>query len=465
MKSDHHHYPLCLRRTGWLLCFLCLPVAHLWAQVSIGGMTWHDQNRNGIREASERSFSGVTVHLLQKEATGTFRVAGQYLTESDGSYMFVTGAGEYVVQFEQVQGYSFTQRNVGTLIEYDSDVDPATGQTALLVLSDGSNQGYINAGYVQTGGADLDLTISTMVTRVLVGESYTYTIHLVNKGPDKAFNVVVLDGLSSVAQLINTLPAVADTSERPLRWLLAEMAVGQIWTAEVTVRAIAIGVDDSRSCAATTSNDPDPANNCAELPIDVEVPVEISSFTAKSASGSVLVQWITESETENAGFYLYRGKRSDGPYEPLHAKLIEGQGTIQSRNEYEYHDTLVQVGETYYYKLADLDYSGRMEFHGPIAVEVTPPQVFSLQQNYPNPFNAETRIPFVLPDKQFVSLEIYSVLGQKVRTVLATTLPMGEHVARWDGLDDQGYALTSGMYLFVLQSGNLRQTRKMHLIR
>jgi hypothetical protein len=288
---------------------------------------------------------------------------------------------------------------------------------------------------------------------------------VVNKGPDKADNVVVLDGLSAVCQLINTFPAVSDTSGRILRWEISEMAAGQIWTAEVTMKAIAIGTDDSRSCAATTSNDSDPANNCAELPIDVQVSVEISSFTAKSAGGSVFLRWITESETENAGFYLYRCARSDGPFEPLNEKLIDGQGTIQSRNEYEYHDTHVQVGETYYYKLADLDYTGRMEFHGPIVVEVAQPQVFALQQNYPNPFNAETRIPFVLPDKQYVTLEIFSVLGQKVRTVLSTTLPMGEHVARWDGLDDQGYAMTSGLYLVVLQSGALRQTRKMHLIR
>jgi uncharacterized repeat protein (TIGR01451 family) len=440
-------------------------VAQLWAQVSIGGVTWLDQNRNGIHEANERSFSGITVRLLHKDATGSFHETGQYLTEADGSYMFITSAGEYVVQFEQVQGYSFTQRNAGTLPEYDSDADPSTGQTALLILSDGANQGYINAGYVQTGGADLDLSISANVTSVIIGQTYTYTIHVVNKGPDVAYNVVVLDGLSAVSELVNVFPVVTDTSARTLRWELTEMAAGQIWTAEVTMKAIVIGTDDSRCCAATTSNDSDPANNCAELPIDVQVPVEISSFSAKSANGSVFLQWITESETENAGFYLYRCNRSDGPFEPLNEKLIEGQGTIQSRKEYEYLDRHVQVGETYYYKLADLDYTGRLQFHGPIAVEVTPPQVFSLQQNYPNPFNAETRIPFVLPDKQYVSLEIYSVLGQKVRTVLATTMPMGEHVARWDGLDDQGYAMTSGLYLVVLQSGALRQTRKMHLIR
>lgn len=465
MKSDHRLYPHGLRRTAWLLSLFCLPVAQLWAQGSIGGVTWHDQNRNGIREASERGFSGITVHLLVKETSGSFRETVQYQTESNGAYMFIVSPGEYIVQFEQVAGYSFSQQHAGTLVEYDSDADPVSGQSALLTVADGGNQGYISAGYIQTGGADLELTIATMVTRVLVGETYSYTIQLINKGPDKAYNVIVLDGLSAVAQFISTMPVVEDSSARPLRWLLPEMEVGQIWTAEVTVRALSGGADDSRCCASTTSNDPDAANNCDELPIDVDLPVELSSFTAKSANGTVLLNWITESETENAGFYLYRSSRTEGPFEQLNAKLIDGRGTSQARSEYEYRDAHVQVGETYFYKLADLDYTGRMEFHGPLTVAVAPPQVFSLQQNYPNPFNAETRIPFVLPDKQYVTLEIYSVLGQKVRTVLATTLETGEHVARWDGLDDQGYALTSGLYLFVLQSGTLRQTRKMHLIR
>ena len=117
MKSDHRLYPHGLRRTAWLLSLFCLPVAQLWAQGSIGGVTWHDQNRNGIREASERGFSGITVHLLVKETSGSFRETVQYQTESNGAYMFIVSPGEYIVQFEQVAGYSFSQQHACNLVE------------------------------------------------------------------------------------------------------------------------------------------------------------------------------------------------------------------------------------------------------------------------------------------------------------------------------------------------------------
>ncbi len=93
------------------------------------------------------------------------------------------------------------------------------------------------------------------------------------------------------------------------------------------------------------------------------------------------------------------------------------------------------------------------------------PLEFALEQNYPNPFNPETTIRYRLDKPGAVRLEIYNLLGQKVRTLLDQTQNAGEHLIKWDGQDDTGRAVSSGVYLYRLQSGESVATRKLALIR
>ncbi|MHB9027667.1 MAG: DUF5696 domain-containing protein [Candidatus Latescibacterota bacterium] len=80
------------------------------------------------------------------------------------------------------------------------------------------------------------------------------------------------------------------------------------------------------------------------------------------------------------------------------------------------------------------------------------PAVLSLG-NYPNPFNAATTIRFTLPSSGPVNLEVYSVSGQKVRKLVDKHLPAGEHAVSWDGHDDRGRPVASGIYLSILRAG------------
>jgi hypothetical protein len=90
---------------------------------------------------------------------------------------------------------------------------------------------------------------------------------------------------------------------------------------------------------------------------------------------------------------------------------------------------------------------------------------FVLRQNYPNPFNPGTRIDFSTSVSQEVSLTVYDILGRQVRTLVSETLPIGEHPVWWDGRDDQGAQMTSGVYLYELKSGLDRQVRRMVLLK
>jgi hypothetical protein len=90
---------------------------------------------------------------------------------------------------------------------------------------------------------------------------------------------------------------------------------------------------------------------------------------------------------------------------------------------------------------------------------------FQLHQNYPNPFNPTTQISFELPSSEFVRLEVYNMLGQKVRTLLNENQSAGIHQLTWDARDDIGNELPAGIYYYQLKNKNFRQTRKMMLVK
>jgi photosystem II stability/assembly factor-like uncharacterized protein len=93
------------------------------------------------------------------------------------------------------------------------------------------------------------------------------------------------------------------------------------------------------------------------------------------------------------------------------------------------------------------------------------PQSIRLHQNYPNPFNPLTTIRYDLPASDFVTLEIYNLLGQKIKTLIAGLKPAGRHHAEWDGKDGAGLMMPSGVYLCRINVGNFNEVRKVVLMR
>jgi hypothetical protein len=98
------------------------------------------------------------------------------------------------------------------------------------------------------------------------------------------------------------------------------------------------------------------------------------------------------------------------------------------------------------------------------------PLSFSLAQNFPNPFNPTTMIRYTLGHSGEVTIVIYNVLGQKVRTLKDEFQDIGEYSVEWDAKDDKGEAAASGVYFYkviVLQNGErlYSETRKMVLMK
>ena len=88
-----------------------------------------------------------------------------------------------------------------------------------------------------------------------------------------------------------------------------------------------------------------------------------------------------------------------------------------------------------------------------------------LGQNYPNPFNPTTTIRFATPAEGPVRLEVYNMVGQKVRTLVDGSLPWGETEVVWDARDDRGHSVAAGVYLYKLTTGDRVQSRKMVLLK
>lgn len=94
------------------------------------------------------------------------------------------------------------------------------------------------------------------------------------------------------------------------------------------------------------------------------------------------------------------------------------------------------------------------------------PLAFGLNGNYPNPFNPSTTIRYSLASDAVVTLEVFNVLGQRVRTVIGNVAhPAGSFEVVWDGHDDQGNAVGSGAYLYRLKAGDFTETRKMIMLK
>jgi spore coat protein A len=93
------------------------------------------------------------------------------------------------------------------------------------------------------------------------------------------------------------------------------------------------------------------------------------------------------------------------------------------------------------------------------------PNSYALEQNYPNPFNPTTEIRFQLPNNEKVELTIFNSLGQKVRTLVNENMAAGVHSFTWNGRDNFGNQVSSGIYIYKIEAGSFSQVKRMTLLK
>ena len=186
--------------------------------------------------------------------------------------------------------------------------------------------------------------------------------------------------------------------------------------------------------------------------VRTEIPVELVSFGASVNQGTITLSWMTATETNNKGFEIER--ESFGSKNII--GFVPGKGTTTRTSPYSFTD---QVTPGFYvYRLKQIDFDGTFKYSQSVSVEAANPVEFSIEQNYPNPFNPATLIKYSVPEDGMVSLNVYNMLGEKVRSLVNQDMKAGTHTTTFDGTN-----LNSGVYFYTLQSGNYTKTLKMIL--
>jgi len=190
--------------------------------------------------------------------------------------------------------------------------------------------------------------------------------------------------------------------------------------------------------------------------LELLVATLVQSFFAVAHHGHVTMDWQIESDDEIAGFKLLR--ESDGVTD-----VLPPDGLLDPSARH-FTDDGASPGRDYTYTLVVVLADGSEIRSGPQAVSV-PAVATALEQNWPNPFNPTTEIAYSLSERGRVTLAVYDVLGRRVRTLVDRREDAGAHKARWNGLDDAGRSVPSGVYFYRMRAGRFVRTRKMVLIR
>jgi hypothetical protein len=205
------------------------------------------------------------------------------------------------------------------------------------------------------------------------------------------------------------------------------------------------------------------------------LPVTLSNFTAVVTSENfVNIAWMAETETNHSGYNIFRNESKDLENAvKINAQLIDKGTAVGTQISYFYTDFEVYTNMMYYYWLESVALDGTSQFYGPLTVTIgdpaqepvppVVPMVTKLYNAFPNPFNPNTNIRYSLKEVGKVKIEIYNMKGQKIKTFTQEHNSPGYYQVSWDGRDENGRSVASGIYLYRLTTANYTSAKKMVL--
>lgn len=486
-----------------------------WEPCSINGIVYEDVDADGQFDMDELGMAGVLLELWRDDGSGIYdpedRLVGKTNTDADGNFAFqqiVTGGYFVNLVDSTVQaGYGITTNNDPTLLlELEAgtetlsvdfgfaqlfDFGDAEDSTFPVTLADnGARHGNCDLYF----GSSIDFETNSrqednfddgirfLGSRLNIGDDFELPFIPGNQGAVE----VTIDGSARdtvyahawfdwnrdgdwdesnecvFADVVLQCPSF-DT----ITFQIPEnISAGNVWTRfRLSTEKGVSFIGDS---------------DCGEVEDyyleGAVVPVELSFFHIFETKSGIRLEWATQSETENLGFNILRGCEVDGRFEQVNAQLIPGAGNSEVAQNYFYLDAKVESRKTYIYKLKSVSYSGLVNIHGPISITTGKvPAKFLLEQNFPNPFsvgggstsgrNPETSIAFSIEKATEMKLTITNARGEIVRTLVDGVLTPGRHTFVWNGKDNDGKQVSSGVLFYTLYSKDNSITRKMMLIR
>ena len=294
---------------------------------------------------------------------------------------------------------------------------------------------------------------------VLVNQNATYKLYL-SGGPAVAggFNVAAFNGLLESTDSTTYVDFGELTHSFPMVFVGDTIYWEFNYVAQSTP-----GVDTIYSVANSVNLDGDPndedqwnfGENFAVNIVDEIIPVELVSFVALQNENSVVLNWSTATETNNAGFEIQRAIGNDSFSD---IGFVEGNGTSAGYNKYSFNDDIINSG-FYRYRLKQIDFDGNYKYSEVINLDVIVTD-FALAQNFPNPFNPNTTISWQMTSSNLVTLKVYDVLGNEIELLVSEYKEAGYHSFNFDASE-----YGSGVYFYSLRAGSYTEIKKMNLIK
>jgi hypothetical protein len=355
----------------------------------------------------------------------------------------------------------FDAAALGLAVQLNPPVsDPTlTASSATDISTDFSSVGDGNVADASDGEVTLSAVFANETGAPTAGQAITWTI--VNNGSESIF--ILGTTVSQIASGATT--TVSATSGSGGVSALVLDAEGDKFAGSTSASVTA-------STSAANSEGATLALSVAySVTWDVPVPAELASFAADVTGDSdVQLQWAVSSQTNNLGWEVYRSADND-VFERV-SGLISGDGTSDTFRTFGFVDSELPATDVLFYYLRQIDLNGTVTRSNVIEVKLAPtavleqalPLATELAQNFPNPFNPETTIHFDLATESGISLRIFDMTGQVVRTLVRGSLPAGSYTELWDGRNELGIKVGSGVYFYELQAGSFSSKKKMTLL-
>lgn len=382
-------------------------------------------------------FGNDRIILVKTNANGDTSWTNTYNGDL-GRDVEVTEEGNYLVAGELEEsnfygegftvGYIFKANAEGDTMWTKTIGDPNAFDTApedrFYDITKAHNDGYMIAGISETNGEDgnsyqdkfgylmnIDTNGDTLWTRDYLADRI-HDIHAITGG-----------GYLLSGNIIEYDNAVSNTNARVIR---IDNNGDTLWTK--TIR----GEEEDTFLSAAETND-----------------------------GGFILAGFSESYNEDGDEQIWFTKlNSDG--DSLWSKNLNQNGVLRD---------ITQTGEGSFLVAGQIGFGGSgnlAKFNQNVATSATPvtePASFKLKQNYPNPFNPSTKIEFSLEQSSNVTIDVYNMLGEKIKTLVNGRRTAGTYTVEWNGTNQMGAQVSSGMYLYRLKTNQQSVTQKMTLIK
>ncbi len=222
-----------------------------------------------------------------------------------------------------------------------------------------------------------------------------------------------------------------------------------------------IETEDARVLVVLFENNSEAGGGISPAPFSITgmpVAVSLQDVQLDVQQGNAVLRWNVYAAAARPGFHVLRSEREDGNFERItHQTVTEGE------LGFEFEDEAIRGNRTYYYLLEESWGGNAGTKHGPFMLKNLVSN--SLEQNYPNAFNPITNIRFSVAQRGPVKLVLYNVAGQRVKTLINKVLEADTYQVEWNGRDENGKDVSSGIYLYRMETSGFVASRKMTLVR